>query len=114
MSSYRYLIVSGAGLIEWQIFSDATDEEHETTISVVPSYDKKSRCSDLKYLLVSGAGSIELPIFSDATDDEYETSTPGSPEQETVLPKATESNRPHIQNVFSTSTSQQQPSEDNI
>ena len=67
------------------------------------------------YLLVSGAGSIELPIFSDAnTDDEYETSTPGSPEQETVLPKATESNRPHIQNVFSTSTSQQQPSEDNI
>ena len=66
------------------------------------------------HLLVFGAGSIELPIFSDATDDEYETSTPGSPEQETVLPKATESNRPHIQNVFSTSTSQQQPSEDNI
>ena len=70
--------------------------------------------NELYYLLVSGAGSIELPIFSDATDDEYETSTPGSPEQETVLPKATESNRPHIQNVFSTSTSQQQPSEDNI
>ena len=66
-------------------------------------------------LIVSGAGSIELPIFSDAnTDDEYETSTPGSPEQETVLPKATESNRPHVQNVFSTSTSQQQPSEDDI
>ena len=70
--------------------------------------------NELYYLLVSGAGSIELPIFSDATDDEYETSTPGSPEQETVLPKATESNRPHIQNVFSTSTSQQQPSEDSI
>ena len=78
----------------------------------------KNRFSELKWTLlfftVSGAGSIELPIFSDATDDEYETSTPGSPEQETVLPKATESNRPHIQNVFSTSTSQQQPSEDNI
>ena len=84
-----------------------------------PLCDRKTKniCSELKWTLlfftVSGAGSIELPIFSDATDDEYETSTPGSPEQETVLPKATESNRPHIQNVFSTSTSQQ-PSEDSI
>ena len=40
MSSYRYLIVSGAGSIDWQLFGDATDEKCETTISVVPSYDK--------------------------------------------------------------------------
>ncbi len=60
---------------------------------------------------VSGAGSIELPIFSDATDEDYEPFSKdivnSSPEQETVLPKTTESTRPHIQNVFST-----QPSED--
>ena len=63
---------------------------------------------------VSQAGSIELPIFSDATDEDYEPFSKdninSSPEQETVLPKATESARPHIQNVFSTQISQ--PSED--
>ena len=47
--------------------------------------------------------SIELPIFSDA-DDDYDPSKDinSSPEQETVLPKAAESTRPHIQNVFNT------------
>ena len=63
---------------------------------------------------VSQAGSIELPIFSDATDEDYEPFSKdmvnSSPEQETVLPKTIESTRPHIQNVFSTQTSQ--PSED--
>ena len=46
--------------------------------------------------------SIDLPIFSDADDDYDASHINSSPEQETVLPRAAESTRPHIQNVFNT------------
>ena len=38
-----FLIVSGAGSIELPIFCDATDDGYETTLSIVPSYDKKKQ-----------------------------------------------------------------------
>ncbi len=61
------------------------------------------RSSRKNSIALSTAASIELPIFGDTEDDEEgkDNVSTSSPEQETVLPKAQESSRPHIQNLFS-------------
>ena len=41
LNELNYLLVSVAGSIDLPIFSEATDDEFEATISIVRSYDKK-------------------------------------------------------------------------